>query len=591
MKLKSLPANGDTVTPKQARLPLKCVPANALVMFFMYAMVTSFLCVNTISTFAQTPAVPVDRLIATGATLIAGDVTFGNFHLTPVPAFSNLPVPDGPGNVAASTLVNADGSVSLIFTMIDPATGIATPASGAALLQSIAYDVTVTNPAVLLGSVDQRFGAATNFGFNTLSYRQPSAPFSQLSVPFGQAAGLTGFFLGGAINDTTLFYDVIAGQAKLADGTIIAPTTHFGIQLPNTVCFGTTDPVTFIYTPPASCAIPLPGGNRSSLGLESSFGILNSPDAHGVPISPTLAFDGVAVTFTVVPATNVVTAPPVVLQSFAVDAGGGALSLARFVDAGGISRPAFAPAGGISVALTTSNPAALPLPPSIIMPQGAEETVFSFADPAIDVLTAVTATATYNGVTLTKDVLISPTVPLNIAFLRAGSLGKPLPINVVVTLNRNNFSPAVITLTSSNPAVAPVPASLTVPALSGGSALVAIPYPIVPVDTPLQFTATFNGITQATNTTVPKTVDTVKVAKAELVVKNGSLKVEATGTVPTAVLTLTNATTGAVIGTMTNTGLSAGGAKYSFVGIVPGVTSLLLTSNFSGSSTAAVAQK
>ena len=92
--------------------------------------------------------------------------------------------------------------------------------------------------------------------------------------------------------------------------------------------------------------------------------------------------------------------------------------------------------------------------------------------------------------------------------------------------------------------------------------------------------------------TLPHVTDTATISKAELVVKNLSLKVEATSNVTTAVLTLYDANSGAFIGTMTNSGLSGGGAKYSFQGTIPSkVTTLRVKSSFNGTSTFAVAQK
>ena len=83
----------------------------------------------------------------------------------------------------------------------------------------------------------------------------------------------------------------------------------------------------------------------------------------------------------------------------------------------------------------------------------------------------------------------------------------------------------------------------------------------------------------------------MSLTKAELVVKNGSLKVDATSTNPAAVLTLFNTATGQLIGTMTNTGLSGTGAKYGFQGTVAPVTTLLLKSSLNGTATLAVSQK
>ena len=62
---------------------------------------------------------------------------------------------------------------------------------------------------------------------------------------------------------------------------------------------------------------------------------------------------------------------------------------------------------------------------------------------------------------------------------------------------------------------------------------------------------------------------------------------DATGSQPLAVLTLSNAATGQVIGTMTNLGKG----KFTFQGSVSPVTTLRLDSNYSGSSSLGVAQK
>ena len=89
--------------------------------------------------------------------------------------------------------------------------------------------------------------------------------------------------------------------------------------------------------------------------------------------------------------------------------------------------------------------------------------------------------------------------------------------------------------------------------------------------------------------------------KAELVVKNLSLKVDATSQVPSDVLTLFNAATGQLIGTMTLTGTTtakisgqavATFGQYSFQGTIPApVTTLLLKTGLNGSTTFAVSQK
>lgn len=311
-------------------------------------------------------------------------------------------------------------------------------------------------------------------------------------------------------------------------------------------------------------------------------------DNHGFisPVSGPISFDGVTVTLGLVPAGTPVPLIALALASMDVSRPGiASVGLGRTFDADGRSYPGFAPAAGVPVALATSNASALPLPPSITMPQGASKTIFAVGDAQIDTPTVVNATASYNGLTLQQTATINPATPLALAPIGFQQL--PPVIALSVGFNRVNFATEVIVLASSHPLVAAVPASVTVPLLSQGSGVISVPLQPVPVDTPVTLTATFNGASVVRSTTVPKTVDSVAVSRAELVVKTGSLKVQASSNVPSAVLTLSNAATGQRIGTMTNLGKG----KYSFQGTVSPVTTRAPSSSFNATGTGAVAQK
>ena len=517
---------------------------------------------------AQAPLVRMGALIGTGAMLVAGDLTFSNFTLPPLPIPASPPL-DGVGDIAASAAVDADGNVALAFTAIDPATGVAVPIVGATL-KAIAYDVTMTNPARLLSTVNQSFGPLTTAAFHLLTYRPP-AP-----TPPRFASGIAGQIT----TDDTLFFDDTS-DVFVAGG--LQNTKRMGALLsagcPYFFASGPADP--------PGCASPLPGGLRAAVGLHSFFGVvLDRHSFIATPGFPANVFDGVVTTFTLVPADTPPVAIPVSLGAIDVSQPGIArVSLGHTIDADGLAHPGFAPAGGLVVALTTSNAAALPLPATVTMPQGSSTTIFVVGDAHIDAPANVSATATYNGVTVQQTATVNPPVPLSLlpmgaSFAQGGSL-------LNVALNRVNFSPAVIALSSSVPAVAPVPGSVTIAPLTQNSGWITVPIARVAADTPITFTATFNGGSVTRSYTVPKTVDSVSVTKAELTVKTGQLKVEAGSNVPTAVLTLSNATTGQAIGTMTNLGQG----KYSFQGTVSPVTSLRLNSSFNGTALGAVAQK
>lgn len=515
---------------------------------------------------AQSPLVRMDALIGTGAALVAGDLTFSNFTLPPLPILASPPL-DGVGDIAASAVVNDDGTVSLSFVAIDPATGATLPILGAAL-KCIAYDVAVTNPDRLLSSVNQNFGPATTAAFNILTYRPPAPS------PFKFASGI-----GGPTTDDTLIFDDTS-NVFVAGG--LQNTRRWGIlfdrSCPSFFASGVGDP--------GSCASPLPGGYRSSLGLHNFFGVVLDPHSFIATVGyPSNVFDSITTTFALVPATTAVVPVPVALSGIDVSQPGIVrVSLARTVGADGLTHPSFAPAGGLPITLTTSDAAALPLPLTFTMPQGSSTATFTIGDANIDVPTTVTATASYNGATVQQTVAVNPAVPLT--FFLGGTFAQNAAL-LRISLNRANFSPVVITLTSSQPAVGPVPATITIAPLTVSASQIQVIFQRVPSNTPITITASLNGVSQASSFIIPRTVDAVSVTKAELTVKNGALKVEAASNVPTAVLTLFNAVTGLRIGTMTN----LGSGKYSFQGTVSPVVTLRLTSNFSGTSTGAVAQK
>ncbi len=142
-----------------------------------------------------------------------------------------------------------------------------------------------------------------------------------------------------------------------------------------------------------------------------------------------------------------------------------------------------APAGGIVVNLSSSNPAALTVPATVAFPAGSYFQPFTVTTYPVDTTVNVTLQSTYAGATesvtetVIAPVLYSVTVPYRITGGQtvAGSVAFSSPLGP---------SGAIVTLSSSNPAVASVPASLS---LAAGAT-----------------TASFNVTTQAVtrNTTV-----------------------------------------------------------------------------------------
>ena len=501
---------------------------------------------STVQASAQTNLVRVGSLIGTGATLVAGDVTFSNFKASRSP-FAGI-IPDGLAALAASTAVNADGTVSLTFTVIDPATGL--PALQRTMLMlSVSYDVTVTNPARVLGAVNQAMGPQTGNAFDILNHIEPPPGQLQMGSPG----------IGCNCSSQTLFVDEqFSPGFGIRTGILLVPAS----------------PLQDITGPGSS---KLPGGLRTRMSLNSFFGI--TTDNHGIFHPEAGPFDGATLTFGLVPASTPQALPPPALADVNFSQPGiGTLTLVS----------GWAPIGGVPVTMTTSNAAALPLPATLTLPEGAHTGIFPVGDAQIDAPTVVNVTATQGGATLQQTVTVQPSVPLGL--LPINLLPGPfpsLPYTFGVYFNRINYSTQVVTLTSSHPALFPVPPTITVPPLAQGVGNIVVNQQAAPAVTPVTVTATANGSSVSRTITLPKYVDFVSISRAELVVKNGALKVDASSNLAIAVLTLSNATTGAPIGTMTNLGKG----KYSFLGTVAPVTTLRLDSNYSGSATFGVAQK
>jgi hypothetical protein len=511
---------------------------------------------------AQTAITPLNTLIPNGS-LTAGDVTFSNFKIPKIPPANFVGVlPPEFNDIGVSATVNSNGTVSLAFVSIDPATGAPSPlvtsaAAAGDLLRAVTYTVTVNNQALRIHSVDQAFGAGTTITGNTEAFN-----------------GLYGVEPVSVVFDELMF-----------DSSTAPPQVLRGAMMPSPDGSGLFS---------GNGGILMPGGDLATYNMANEWGLLKGH--AGFDQGGTL--DSITETFALVPAGGQVPLVTPVIAQFNTDS---TSAIANVVLSD------FAQEGGAVVTLASSNPSALALPPSITVPQGYKIAAFPLNQVTVDTPTVVTLSATLNGQTLTQPYTVNPSTPLSIAgfdgfALITGAPGFTLqtPVtsagaSLLITLNRVNFSDATIQLRSSNPALAPVQASLTIPAFSSPGdfrvASVNVPFQLVSVDTPVTFSATLNGVTTNTTVTIPKTVDQVAISKAQLVVKNGQLRVEATGSVPSATLSLFNAATGQFLGNMTFGGLSGGGAKFSFQGTVSPVTSLRLVSNFSGTATSAVSQK
>ena len=161
---------------------------------------------------------------------------------------------------------------------------------------------------------------------------------------------------------------------------------------------------------------------------------------------------------------------------------------------------AAAPTGGVSVSLQSSNPAAASLPATVLVPQGATSVSFNIQTSAVSASTAVTITAFYLGVTTTATLTVLPAPPS--AVVPSAVVVSPTSAQGGTTVSCYLYlsgpAPAGgqnVTLTSSNPAAASVPAKLTFTAGSLKYTVITVSPTLTTSSVTISMTA--NGVTKS----------------------------------------------------------------------------------------------
>ncbi|MEW5883572.1 MAG: hypothetical protein AB1725_05030 [Armatimonadota bacterium] len=146
--------------------------------------------------------------------------------------------------------------------------------------------------------------------------------------------------------------------------------------------------------------------------------------------------------------------------------------------------------GGVVVTLASSNPAALPLPPSVTIPSGSSTTSFTVTSNPVSTRTVVTLSATTSGFTREFTAVVHPLTFRSLSMNPSNVVGGTSSVGTVT------FDPPVpdggvtINLASSHPSVASVPATLNV---AGGATSATFPVTTFPtgVTAEVRITASF----------------------------------------------------------------------------------------------------
>ncbi|MGJ5817803.1 beta strand repeat-containing protein [Paludibaculum fermentans] len=187
---------------------------------------------------------------------------------------------------------------------------------------------------------------------------------------------------------------------------------------------------------------------------------------------------------------------PVKLASLAVPA----LAAAKVQFTGMVTIDTPAPPGGIAVNLTSSNPAALPVPASVSIATGSTTAQFKATSAWPGAQAPVVLTAQAPGTQQTANVLVVAG-QLSSLTLQTPTVGGTALTNNRVTLTSLAAAPVTVNLASSSPSAASVPASVVVPA---GASSAVFPITSTAVSSPINvnLTAELDGVTRTVAGTI-----------------------------------------------------------------------------------------
>ena len=164
-----------------------------------------------------------------------------------------------------------------------------------------------------------------------------------------------------------------------------------------------------------------------------------------------------------------------------------------------------APADGAAISLSSSNPAVVGVPASTTIAAGATSATFAVTSSTVTANTSATVTATYNGTSRTAAITITPEPPpaslQGVSVSPASVTGGTSAQGTVTLTGAAPAGGAAVSLTSSNPAVAAVPASTTI-AAGATSAPFTAATSTVTAATTVTISAAHNGVTRTAALTV-----------------------------------------------------------------------------------------
>ncbi len=431
--------------------------------------------VVSLSSSDASVSVPASVSIPTGGSTATFPVTT---VAVPTPVAATLSAVWNGVTKTATLTVNAPALVSLVLTptsLESGATGTGTVTiSGAAPASGLVVSLSLLDPsaATVPPSVTVPAGqVSASFAVNGAVVSTPvSTTLSATSLGVTRTAALVvgphpiaAFTLSPA--------QIVAGLSVTATVSLRSPAPAGGA----TVVLGSAQTAA---TVPATVVVP-EGSTDATFTVTTG-----APASNQVTFDLSATYGGYArttpLTIALNPVSTVTVAPNPIL--------GAALAT------GSVYLGYPAPAGGYTFTLTSSNPTAATVPPSVTVPEGATTASFGVQGQALQADATTDVVFSFYGKTWTKPVTVRS---LQLWALSASGtylvVGRPTTVYVSLS----GAAPAggfPITLTSSEPAAAPVPATLVVPAGSTSTTFTITAPASVTTDIPVTLTAEAQGV-------------------------------------------------------------------------------------------------
>jgi hypothetical protein len=470
-----------------------------------------------VSGSASTETVALSTLGLAPAIVVEGDTPIGTVTLSgsaPADVTVALSSNSAAATVPASVIVPA-GATSATFAVATSAVTATTSATITAAAGGVSRTATLSIRALTVTlNPTSVLGGTSSTGTLTLSASMPTSvtvPLSSsnpaASVPASAtiAAGATTATFTVTTSPVTVNTAVTISAtsgtvASTAALTVTAGTFTALTRSPTAVVEGdpSTGTVTLSGPAPAGGATLTLASNNAAATVPASVTVPAGATTATFPITTSAVTAGVnatiSATYGATTRSTTLAIRNMTLSLSPTAVGGGNTSTATFRLSASVTTPTTA-------TLSSSNTAVATVPASVTIAAGATTATFPVSTSTVSATTAVTIAATHAGITASANLSVRVISPSALSLSPNNVVGGA-PLTGTVTLNY--AAPAggyVVTLASSRPAVATVPASVTVPAGSTSTTFPIASYPVA-ANTSSSISASGGGVTRSATLTV-----------------------------------------------------------------------------------------